>query len=364
MTINPFKLERYFAQYEFSVKYILSASDCDGLSQSKLLSWASKETKKLWENLTLGYTESNGSALLRQEISKLYEGIDPSQVLVAAPEEAIFIFMNTFLKKGDHVIVTFPGYQSLYEIAKSLGCEITYWKAEEDNGWYFDPGFLEKNIKKNTRLIVINFPHNPTGFLPSKEDFQRIIDIARKNNIYIFSDEMYWLLEYEAKDRLPSAVEIYDKAVTLFGMSKTFGLAGLRIGWLITKDKKLYDTMLSFKDYTTICPSAPSEILAIIALQNRQKIIDLNLKKIKTNLKHLEKFLKKHSDKFSWVKHKAGTIGLIKLIKGESLEFCKRIVDEQGIMLLPSAVYDYGDSHFRIGFGRENFPQVLSQFKP
>ena len=145
MNISPFKLERYFAQYEFSVKYLLSASDCDGLNQSELLSLANKESRKLWNNLSLGYTDSAGSPLLRKEISKLYRTVKPNQILVTVPEEGIFIVMNTILKKGDHIIVAFPGYQSLYEIAKSLGCEITYWKPEEERSWYFNPKFLEKN---------------------------------------------------------------------------------------------------------------------------------------------------------------------------------------------------------------------------
>lgn len=132
------------------------------------------------------------------------------------------------------MICTFPGYQSLYEVAESLGCEVTKWQPDEDNNWRFDPEFLIKNIKTNTKLLIINFPHNPTGYLPLKEDFNQILKIAKEYNLYVFSDEMYRFLEYNPEDRLPSACEVYDKAIVLFGMSKTFGLAGLRIGWLAT----------------------------------------------------------------------------------------------------------------------------------
>lgn len=365
MKISPFKLERFFAEYEFSAEYLLSASDCDGLKQSDLLSWADRKTKMLWENLSLGYTESTGSPLLRAEISKLYTGVHPEQILIVAPQEGIFVALNAILKKGDHVIVTFPGYQSLYEIAQAIGCEITFWKPEEEKkGWYFNPEFLSKNIKRNTKLIIVNFPHNPTGFLPSKEDFSKIIKVARKHNLYFFSDEMYRFLEYDSKDRLASAIELYDKAITLFGMSKTFGLAGLRIGWLITKDMKLYEQFISFKDYTTICPSAPSEVLALIALKNRQKIINLHLKRIKRNLKFIEQFLINFKDFFSWVKPKAGTIGFVKLkIEDGALEFCQTLMRETGIMILPSTVYDYGNSHFRLGFGREDMPEALNKLE-
>jgi len=364
MKLKPFKLERYFAKYEFSVKYLLCSSDCDGLVQSELLGMADGETKQMWDELTLGYTESLGHILLRNEIASMYQGISAEDCLIVAPEEGIFITLNTILKKGDHVICTFPGYQSLYEIAEGLGCEVTKWKPEEENGWRFNPDFLEQNIKSNTKLVVVNFPHNPTGHLASKEDFQRIMDLVKKHNLYLFSDEMYRFLEFDSADRLPSACEMYDKAISLFGMSKTFGMAGTRIGWVVTKNNDLYKKMATFKDYTTICSSAPSEILSMIALRAREKIIDNHLTRIKRNLGLLDDFFEEFKDKFEWVKPKAGTIGFPKLKGGiDSFKFCQDVIKKANIMLLPSTVYDYDNAHFRIGFGRENMPEVLEKFK-
>lgn len=364
MKLKPFKLERYFARYEFSVKYLLSSSDCDGLPQNELLSLADNETKSLWNNLALGYTESLGHPLLRQEIAKLYKGIAIKDCLVVVPEEGIFIALNSILDKGDHIICTFPGYQSLYEIAEGLGCEVIQWKPEEENGWRFNPDFLEEQIKPNTKLIIVNFPHNPTGYLPSKEDSQRIIDIARKHNVYIFSDEMYRYLEYDKNDRLPSACEVYEKAVSLFGMSKTFGMAGVRIGWVITRDTDLYARMATFKDYTTICSSAPSEILSLIALRAKEKIIEKHLARIKRNLDLLDNFFEEHKDRFEWVKPKASTIAFPRLkCNVDTLDFCQKVVKEANIMLLPSTVYDFDSSHFRLGFGRENMPEALEKFR-
>jgi aspartate/methionine/tyrosine aminotransferase len=364
MNLRPFKLERYFAEYEFSVRYLLSSSDCDGLSQNGLLKLADNETRRLWNNLTLGYTESLGHPLLRDEISKLYQGINSDDCLVITPEEGIYIAINSILQKCDHVISTFPGYQSLYEIAEGLGCEVTKWKPREENGWRFDPDFLEQQIRPETKLIIINFPHNPTGCLPTKEDYQKIVDIARKHNIWLFSDEMYRCLEYSLDSRLPSACEVYEKAVSLFGMSKTFGMAGARIGWLVTRDRDLYTKMAEFKDYTTICSSAPSEILSIIALREKEKIIASHLAKIKRNLNLLDNFFNDYKAMFEWVRPKAGTVGFPKL-KAETgaLEFCKKIIKEADILLLPSTVYDYGNKHFRLGFGRENMPEALEKFR-
>ncbi len=363
MNIKPFKLERFFSEYEFSVKYLLSSSDCDGLVQAELLKLADDETRQFWDNLTLGYTESLGHPLLREEIAGMYMGISASDCLVVVPEEGIFISMNAILEKGDHIICTFPGYQSLYEIAEAMGCEITKWYPDEKDGWRFDPDFLEQQIKPNTKLIIVNFPHNPTGYLPPKEDFQRIIQIARKHGIYLFSDEMYRFLELNAEDRLPSACEVYEKALSLFGMSKTFGMAGARIGWVITRDRELYQKMTVFKDYTTICSSAPSEILSIIALRVKEKIVETHIKRINRNLDLLDGFFMEYKNNLEWVRPKAGTIGFPRLTNGaDSAEFCQKVIREANIMILPSTVYDYGNIHFRLGFGRENMPEALERF--
>jgi len=360
MILRPFKLERYFAKYEFSVKYLLSSSDCDGLMQGDVLQLADAETRKLWNDLSLGYTESLGLPLLRSEIAKMYDDISPESVLVITPEEGIFIALNTILKKGDHAVCTFPGYQSLYEIAEGIGCTVTKWQPEEENGWRFNPDTLQQMIQPNTKLLIFNFPHNPTGYMPSKEDFESIMKTAREHDLYVLSDEMYRFLELDLTDRLPSAPEVYDKAVSLFGMSKTFGMAGVRIGWLITKDTDLYTKMATFKDYTTICSSAPSEILSLIALRAKDRIIKTHLTRIKRNLNLLDAFFNKYSDRFSFTRPKAGTIGFPKLLGDEdSLEFCQKIVKEAGIMILPSTVYDYDSKHIRIGFGRENMPEAL-----
>ncbi|MHB1356055.1 MAG: aminotransferase class I/II-fold pyridoxal phosphate-dependent enzyme [Anaerolineae bacterium] len=298
------------------------------------------------------------------EISKLYRGIGASDCLVIVPEEGIYVALNSLLQPGDHVICTYPGYQSLYEIAESLGCQVTKWDPEEENGWRFNPDFLEQAITPQTKLVIVNFPHNPTGYLPTQSDYQRIVDVVRLNNVYLFSDEMYRFLEYDQADRLPSACEVYDRAISLFGMSKTFGLAGARIGWLVTKDRDLYEKMAAFKDYTTICSSAPSEVLSIIALRARNTIIARHLARISRNLELLDGFFEGYADLCEWVKPGAGTIGFPRL-KGalNAADFCRKAVKEASIMLLPSTVYDYDNQHFRLGFGRENMPEALEIFK-
>ena len=184
MQITPFKLERYFAQYEFKVKYLLSPSDCESLSMSELLRLADPDSLALWNELRLGYTESPGHPTLRAEVSRLYQTISPDDVVIAAPEEAIFVAMHTLLRPGDHVVCILPAYQSLYEIARAIGCDVTPWTLELGaEGWQLNLDQLECALTERTRLIVLNFPHNPTGCLPSRDELDAIVDLARKRGL-------------------------------------------------------------------------------------------------------------------------------------------------------------------------------------
>ncbi|WP_346860867.1 aminotransferase class I/II-fold pyridoxal phosphate-dependent enzyme [uncultured Draconibacterium sp.] len=364
MNIAPFELERYFAKYEFSTKYLLSCSDCEPLHLQELLKMADTETLKLWNNLKLAYTESSGHPLLKEEIAKLYTTIIPDELNVMVPEEAIFIAMNCILEKGDHVVASFPGYQSLYEIANAMGCEISKWQPNFTNGWKFDVEKLKSLLRPNTKLLVINFPHNPSGATVSKAEFYEIIELCRQNNTLLFSDEMYRFLEYSADNRLPSASDLYENAISLFGMSKSFALPGLRIGWLSSKNKKLMNKIGAFKDYTTICNNAPGEILSIIALQNKHKILDRNLKLISENLQLLDSFFANYKNLFEWHKPLAGPISFPKLTTNIHIdEFCKILVTEYETMLLPSSVYGFQGNFFRIGFARKDLNEGLIQLE-
>jgi len=364
MRIKGFKLEEYFAKYEFNVEYSLCSSDCESFSVDELLTLEKTSLeylKKVW----LGYTESLGNPILREEISKLYSNINAEEVIVfSGAEEAIYIFMNVLLNKGDHIIVQYPAYQSLYEIANAIGCKVTKWVMDDENQWELDFQFLEANIIPSTKCIVVNFPHNPTGYLPKRDDHEKIIKLAKKNNIYVLSDEVYKFLEYDGVERLPSACDLYERGISIGVMSKSFGLAGLRIGWLATKDKALFKEIASFKNYTTICNSALSEFFAILALRNRNKIINRNLEIINDNLNLLDEFFNKYNNIFKWVKPKAGSIAFPRLLIDISVEaFCLNLLKKKSVLLMPSTNYDYGDHHFRIGFGRKNMPEALKKLE-
>jgi aspartate/methionine/tyrosine aminotransferase len=365
MRIEPFALERTFAAHEFTARYLLSASDCEGLCLRELLALADPEALRLWEDLGLGYTESQGHPLLRQEIAGLYTGISPDDTLIAAPEEAIFIAMNTLLAPGDHLVVIAPAYQSLYEVAAALGCRVSRWPIELQEGqWRLDPDRLGDLCSTDTRLIVVNFPHNPTGYLPSREVLDCIIAQAARRGIPVFSDEMYRLLEYDEELRLPSLIDLYDGAVILSGLSKTFSLPGLRIGWLATKDRKLLDRFACFKDYTTICSSAPSEILGIIALRAADRIVRRNLGIIAGNVAAANGFCDRFPDLFAWIPPLAGSVAFPRLTADVAVsDFCADVLHRRSVMIVPGDLFGWAGNHFRVGLGRVNLPEALAQVK-
>ncbi len=361
MPIKPFKLERYFAQHEFSARYMLSSSDCESLTLAEMLSMASPESQDLWHNLKLGYTESSGNPLLRTEIANLHTQISPENVVIAAPEEAIFIAMQTLLNPGEHVIAIAPAYQSLYEIAISIGCNLTTWVLEPTpDGWHLDLDKLADSFTPQTRLLVLNFPNNPTGFIPSRDEYIAILELAKKHDVYVFCDEMYRLLESDPTLRLPSVCDVYEQGIALSGLSKSYALPGLRIGWLATQQKTLAQNWVSYKDYTTICNSAPSEILAIIALQNTEQIVARNLEIIRGNISLAEQFFKKHKNFADWKSPTAGSIAFPRWLGTGSVEnFCQDILAKEGIMIVPGSIFDYPGGYFRIGLGRKNFGEII-----
>ena len=366
MNLTPFKLERYFAKYEFNTEYLLCSSDCEAMSIADLLALDADPagTAEKFQHTWLGYTESLGHPALRKEIANIYETIQPAEILVhTGAEEAIYLFMRATLNADDHIIVHAPHYQSLSAIAKGMGCFVSPWMAREENNWALDLDELRHLMRSTTKAIIINTPHNPTGYLMSHADFEVVNKFAQENNLILFCDEVYRESEYDPEQRLPAGCDMGEHAVSLGVMSKTYGLAGLRIGWIATKNKKIYQSMASLKDYTTICNSAPSEFLAEVALRNRQKLVARNLGIIKNNLEVVDELFTNHPALFKWVRPTAGSMGFPKLLKSDIEAFCDDLVCKAGVLLLPGTMYDDSGNHFRIGLGRKNLPQAVERLE-
>jgi aspartate/methionine/tyrosine aminotransferase len=363
MKLPPFQLERWFARHEFSAPWLLCSSDCESVTVQELLALEPDARDRL-DALWLGYTESRGHPALREAIAGLYETISADHILVhAGAEEAIFNFMHVALDPGDHIVVHTPCYQSLAEVARGLGAHVTPWQGDPDRGWAVAIDDLPRLLTPRTRAVVVNFPHNPTGFLPDAGFLHTLSALSEQHGFLVFSDEVYRGLELESADCLPAFADLNARAVSLGVMSKTYGLAGLRIGWIATRNGDLIDKMAAFKDYTTICNSAPSEFLATLALRHAGPLVARNREIIRHNLALLDDFFARHGEWFAWYRPKAGPIAFPALRRGAVGQFCADLVDEAGVLLLPGTLYGVPTNAFRIGFGRRNLPEALAQFE-
>jgi aspartate/methionine/tyrosine aminotransferase len=366
MKIAEFELERYFARWEFAVEHLLCASDVEGYPMGELLALADDQARALWDGLRLGYTESAGHPLLRAEIAGLYDHLDPDDVLVfAGAEEAIFCLLSASLGPGDHAIVTWPGYQSLYEVARANGADVTLHELHEPDGWALDVDRLQAEIRPETRLVVVNGPHNPTGMLPTHAEWRALTELCAEAGVELLSDEVYRFLEFDEADRLTAGADALERGVSLGVLSKSFAMAGLRIGWLASRDREILARAAALKDYTTICSSAPAEILGIVALRARETVLARSRAIVATNLALLDRFFAERSGTFSWVRPRAGSVAFPRLtVPGVSIDdFAAELVEAEGVLLLPGSRFGYPGDHFRIGFGRSDLPIALQRLE-
>jgi aspartate/methionine/tyrosine aminotransferase len=361
MALMPeFALERYFAQWEFAVRHVLCASDVEPMSLRELLALASPADLRRWESLSLGYTESLGLPALREEIAGLYDGLTGDDVITfAGAEEGIFLAMHALLMPADHAIVVMPAYQSLHQVAQSIGAAVTFIPLDPRD-WSLDVERIASEVRPNTRLIVVNFPHNPTGAQLEHEQFERLVDIAESAGAHLFSDEVYRYLELEGRQPLPAAAARSRRGISLGVMSKSFGLGGLRIGWIASRDRALVATLATLKDYTTLCNSAPSEQLALIALRAREVILEGARSIVHANLAVLDAFFARNVHWCSWVRPRAGSVCFPRLLTGDADQFAADLVRAEGVLILPGSQLLDSPHHFRLGLGRRGMPEALA----
>lgn len=283
-----------------------------------------------------------------------------------------YIFRKSHLNQI-HVITCSPGYPALTVIARYLGCDIDHWKAKyTKHGWKFELVDLEALINPSTKLLIVNFPHNPTGYCPSPEDYKVLVEFCRSHGIFLFCDEMYLLSNYEGDEKLPSACQWYDDCVCLFGMSKTFAQPGLRLGWLVSKNKEIIALMMRCKDYFSQCCPAASEILSIISLRNIDSIIASNMAIVWSNLKILGDFFNEYPDLFEWYRPKGATVTLVKvkgwllkMAEGKASDLCEILYKQADVMLIPGELFgtDIEDKFVRFGFGKTDMKEGLNQLR-
>jgi aspartate/methionine/tyrosine aminotransferase len=357
MPVLPdFKLETYFSKWEFTARYHMTASDVQSMTMAELLAMGSEEQTAAFQNQWLGYTETFGDPALREIIASLYEEMQSTHILCfAGAGEAIYIAMHVLLEKGDHAIVVTPNYQSVETVPLSI-CDVSGVALDPADGWSLDIDAVRAAIRPNTKLISINFPHNPTGKILERDRFDALVDLCREHGIWLFSDEVYRGLTVDDKSQLPAVADVY-------------GLPGLRIGWIACRDSTALSRMERMKHYISICNAAPSESLAKIALLNGDRILERNNRLIAGNLGKLKALFGEFGDLFDWYTPDGGCVGYPRYKGADGVEnFARDLVESAGVLLLPASLYrselnPTPDNRFRIGFGRANIEEGIAAMR-
>jgi aspartate/methionine/tyrosine aminotransferase len=367
--LADFALETFFSKWEFTARYHLTASDAESLPLRELLAMASAEDKEAFDALWLGYTETFGSPPLRHVIALTYNNLAADNILCfAGAEEGIYVAMHALLDKDDHAIVVTPNYQAAETVPLSL-CDVTGVPLDPDRSWTLDIDWVAQAIRPNTKLVSINFPHNPTGKILEYDRLMALVALCRKHGLWLFSDEVYRLLGLHPERNIPQVADIYEKGLSLNVMSKAYGLAGLRVGWIATADRACRLKMERFKHYLSICNSAPSELLARIALKNRERILARNNQLLAENIILLEKFFADFQHLFQWYRPDGGCVAYPRYLGPGPVDvFAQELVERAGVLLLPATVYrsELGPTptdRFRIGYGRAGLAQGLHAFR-
>ena len=351
MKIEPFCMERMQSTWENVVEFNLSESGVQPLSLRELVS--DRELEEIL-SLGLGYSQTNGTPALRSEIARLYPGASVDQVLATAgSSEANFLLMWSLIEPGDEVVFMMPNYMQMWGLARGFGAKVKPLRLREELGWQPDPDELAKLVTPKTKLIIVTNPNNPTGAVLSAESMAAIVARADKAGAWIVADEVYQRAELSGV-RTRSFFGMYDKVLAVNGLSKAYGLPGLRIGWIAGPDEVIARTW-PYHDYTTISPSALSDRLAatVLAPANRERILARTRGILNANFPVLDRWLKAQDGLFSYRPPEAGAICYARYdLRMNSTELVEKLIREKSVLLVPGDHFEM-DGYLRFGYGPE-----------
>jgi aspartate/methionine/tyrosine aminotransferase len=351
MRIDIFKMERMQSTWENVVDYNLSESGVHPLDVKELLT--SDEIEEL-TTVALGYTQTNGTLGLRERIARLYPGIGLDQILTTAgSSEANFLLMWSLIEPGDEVLFELPNYMQMIGLMRAFGARVKTFRLHERLGWQPDLDEVRRLVTPKTKLIVLTNPNNPTGSVLSAESMQGLVDLAAGVGAWLLADEVYQGAELNGITT-PSFWGKYEKTLVVNGLSKAYGLPGLRIGWIVGPEEVIKRTW-PYHDYTTISPSALSDKLATYALEpaRRERILARTRSILNANFPVLETWLKDHGDLFAFRPPQAGAICFVRYaIKANSTELVERLIRERSVLIVPGDHFET-DGYLRFGYGDE-----------
>ena len=356
MDMSSFLVDAYFTEYESKAKYMMGSSDPESLPLKEVVFNLSK-----YADEPLGYALGKGYLPLREKLSALYETITPEQIaMMNGGEETIYVAMRALLKPEDEIVVQMPSYQSLSVIAKDIGCSILEYRPGFEEKWAFDLETLKAKITPKTRLLILNYPHNPTGACLTDCEMASIVALCREHRLYLLADEVYRFLRMDENCSDASFADLYENAVALGSFSKTFAAPGLRLGWVATKSPELMHKLLAYRHFTSTCSNLPCQWIACELLSKKDNIMQRNNAIVRRNAVLLEQFVQQHTDLFAYVPPKGATMAYVKLLGGQSaMDFCMEILEHTGVLIVPSSVLESSDNYLRVGLCRESFPKCI-----
>jgi aspartate/methionine/tyrosine aminotransferase len=358
LKIEPFALERWMTTYETLVDYDIAESGIYPLTIDDLLSFepAGERERTLGGllKLRLGYSEANGTRALRTQLAGTYDRADIDNILVTTGAiEANFLLFNALLEPGDHVIAPYPAYQQLYSVPRALGCDVDLWRIRPETGFRYDVDDLARLLRPETRLVVVNSPHNPTGAMLSAADVQRVYDLAAATGATVMSDEAYRWLTIPGGEPLPPPMFDHGPAgISVGTVSKPFGLPGLRIGW-IAAPADIVARCWGMRDYVTLSPGKLNDALATLAIKHRARIVERNHAIVRANLERANAWIATHAGLLSWTPPRAGLLALLHYdLDIPSMQMSNVLAEEYSVMLAPGAAFGY-EHYLRIGIGQD-----------
>lgn len=364
MKIETFALERWMVAHELDVEYDITESGIYPMSVEELIGLDPNAERgvtvaELMET-RLGYSEACGSHDLRSEIAATYTDTVPENILITTGAiEANFLLFNALLEPGDHVVAVHPAYQQLYSVPRAIGCEVDLWRLTPESGFHFDLEALKRLLREETKLIVINTPHNPTGAALIQDQLWEIYDLAARYDTWVLSDEAYRWLNLPGMEPLAGpARDLGPRAISTGTFSKPFGLPGLRIGWLAAPEE-IRDACWSLRDYLSLSPGKLNDRLALIAFQHRDLIVERNQRIIEQNLHTTLRWLDDNAGEVSWRPPHGGLLALLEYrLDIPSMDLANRLADEYSVMLAPGSAFDY-EYHLRLGLGQR--PDIFAE---
>jgi aspartate/methionine/tyrosine aminotransferase len=360
MQLKPFLLDAWLDQYEHDIEFNLAASTGPTWTVNDILTLADDKTRERFLNHNLVYSRPAGAESLREAIAEMQRVPVEAVQIVTGASEALVAMMWLAAEPGANVIIPLPGFTTFSALPESLGLETRFYRVRRENGFQIDPDEIKRLVDSNTKLILINSPHNPTGATIGDGEMEALHDFTAERGIQLVSDEVYHPIYHgrptKSAARLPHATVIAD-------LSKAFSIPGVRTGWMIEHDARRRQQYWNARAYFSVCNTTTGEILSEIAIRKRDVVLGRTHGVATRNLKLLERFMADHRDVIGWIPPQGGMTAFPWLLSGENdRPFCQAAT-EHGILLAPGDCFDT-PSHFRLGFAAagDNFSQALERF--